>query len=79
MPMSGWSDKFARPSLSERATIFSMDCSIKKTEDDTRVCALHNKPLIEQSMEGNNPPGIGHMKAWVCLVSKKTLMEVEGF
>src|SRR5262245_18061712 len=51
------------------------DCVIQKRPDGSRVCAVHGKPLQEQSMSGSaNPPGPGHLSAWVCPDSGKTCL-----
>jgi len=53
----------------------SAQCAMARSEDGTRVCSIHKKPLVPQDMSGNNPPGLEQVSAWVCPVSAKTLIE----
>jgi hypothetical protein len=56
------------------------DCVIQKRPDGSRLCGLHGKPLQERDMSGPaNPPGPGHLSAWICPDSGKTLIEIEGY
>lgn len=55
------------------------DCVIQKRPDGSRVCGLHGKPLQQQAMFGPaTPSGPGHLSAWMCPVSGRTLLEIEG-
>src|SRR5215470_2096092 len=55
------------------------DCVIQKQPDGSRSCAVHGKPLQQQNMFGPaNPSGPGHLSAWVCPVTGKMLIEMEG-
>jgi hypothetical protein len=54
-------------------------CSIQVSDDGTRVCGYHRKPLSQLAVHGDpNPPGLGHLSAWVCPESNKPLYETEG-
>ena len=53
----------------------STECEMARSENGTRICSIHKKPLVPQDMSGNNPPGLDHLSAWVCPVSTKTLIE----
>jgi hypothetical protein len=55
------------------------NCVIQKQPDGSRVCGLHGKPLQPKNMFGPaNPSGPGHLSAWVCPVTGKMLIEMEG-
>lgn len=54
------------------------DCSIHRTDDGSIKCAVHNAFLTPRQPSGDpNPPGPGHVSAWICPVSQTTIMEAE--
>ena len=54
------------------------ECSIHRLVDGKRVCSAHKVELVELSMTGDNPSGLGHLKTWLCPASQKTMHETEG-
>src|SRR5438105_4453453 len=51
-------------------------------DPDTRapICGYHRNPLTQLALHGDpNPPGLGHLSAWICPESNKPVYEVEGF
>jgi hypothetical protein len=54
-------------------------CSLVLQPDGMRVCGSHIVELVEADVQGEeNPPGVGHIKAWACPVSGKQFLEAEG-
>jgi hypothetical protein len=52
----------------------------RRPGDDVQICGYHRKPLIQLALHGDpNPAGLGHLSAWTCPESNKTVYEVEGF
>ena len=54
-------------------------CSIhRSTDNDAAKCAIHNVFLTGVRVDGNpNPPGPGHIRAWLCPVSRQTMIEAD--
>jgi hypothetical protein len=47
----------------------------------TPICRRHRKPLVQNSVTcapGSNPPGLGHLSAWICPVSQENVLDA-GF
>ena len=56
----------------------SEECSIHRTDDGNVRCAIHNVLLMPRALSGDsNPPGSGHVSAWVCPTSGAALLEGE--
>jgi hypothetical protein len=47
--------------------------------DQGPICQFHKQPLTQLEMKGDaNPEGLGHVTAWICPVSQKQFIHVEG-
>jgi hypothetical protein len=54
-------------------------CSPILRTNGVRVCGSHWVELVECEIQGEeNPPGVGHLKAWACPVSGKQFLAAEG-
>jgi hypothetical protein len=55
-------------------------CRVERTEDGVLICGYHKKPLVQVALHGDpNPPGLGHVSAWLCPESNKTVYQGDGF
>jgi hypothetical protein len=53
-------------------------CQVLRQNDGSLYCQIHKSSLVRQSLTGDeNPPGLGHVSAWVCLPSGNTYMEAQ--
>jgi hypothetical protein len=54
------------------------ECQIHRTDDGRVMCAIHNAFLTPRRVSGDpNPPGAGHVSAWICPASQATIMEAD--
>ncbi len=51
----------------------STECGMAQLEDGTRICGLHQKPLIEMARYGDSSQGLDHLSAWMCPVSRRPI------
>jgi hypothetical protein len=53
-------------------------CSIHRSTDSDAKCAIHNVFLTGVQVDGDpNPPGPGHIRAWLCPISQQTMIEAD--
>jgi hypothetical protein len=48
-------------------------CLYSEDSSGTPICKKHGKPLVKNTLDsapGSNPPGLGHLSAFVCPVSQ---------
>ena len=51
-------------------------CKIVNQGDGKPYCETHKAALVRQELSGDvNPPGLGHIAAWVCLESGNSHIE----
>ena len=54
------------------------ECKAVRKNDGSFYCETHKSILVQQELTGDmNPPGLGHISAWVCLTSGNTYMEAQ--
>ncbi len=53
-------------------------CTLLKDEEGNRICGIHRELLIESELTGDNPPGLGHIRTWVCPVTNEPFFEAQG-
>jgi hypothetical protein len=54
-------------------------CAYDCDNDGMPICRLHRQPLHELGMHGGqNPPGVGHLTAWICPISHKQVLRAAG-
>jgi hypothetical protein len=54
-------------------------CAYDCDKDGTPICRLHRQPLHELGIHGSlNPPGVGHLTAWICPISHKQVLRAGG-
>lgn len=54
-------------------------CKLVHDSSGVPICGSHRTELVECEVQGEqNPPGIGHVRAWACPVSGRQFLEAEG-
>ncbi len=53
----------------------STECGMAELDDGTKICGLHQKPLIEMARYGDGSSGLDHLSAWMCPVSKRPIFK----
>ena len=53
-------------------------CTFGRDPSGIPICRKHSQPPIQNSVTsapGSNPPGLGHLSAWVCPVSQENVFD----